>query len=121
MEIIQLTCLHFFPQTMKNLRYKRLKYDFITTALNLSAVQKLDNCRTSIIRPFACNTKRPSVKQSIKRQVCSNFQTRCTPRRDTPLGFSDDLSSVENLVLCFSDEVYPKTRLGPLFFRQGVP
>ena len=27
-----------------------------------------------IIRSFVCNTKRPSVKQSIKRQVSSNFQ-----------------------------------------------
>ena len=28
----------------------------------------------SIIRSFVCNTKRPSVKQSIKWQVSSNFQ-----------------------------------------------
>ena len=71
----------------------------------------------------------------MKRQVCSNVQTRCTPRWDTPPSFSDDLSSLENLALCFSDEVYPKMRwtppvfqmtcphveLGPLFFRWGVP
>ena len=29
---------------------------------------------TWIIRSFVCNTKRPSVKQSIKLQVSSNFQ-----------------------------------------------
>ena len=27
-----------------------------------------------IIRSFVCNTKRPSVKQSVKQQVSSNFQ-----------------------------------------------
>ena len=30
-----------------------------------------------IIRSFICNMKRPSVKQSIKWQVCSNFQMKC--------------------------------------------
>ena len=30
--------------------------------------------RSNVIRSFVCNTKRPSVKQSIKRQVSSNFQ-----------------------------------------------
>ena len=31
---------------------------------------------TIFIRSFVCNTKRPSVKQSIKWQVCSNFQMK---------------------------------------------
>ena len=33
----------------------------------------LDNF-TDLIRSFVCNMKRPSVKQTIKQQVSSNFQ-----------------------------------------------
>ena len=30
----------------------------------------------NLIRSFVCNRKRPSVKQSIKQQACSNFQMK---------------------------------------------
>ena len=37
-----------------------------------------------IIRSFVCNTKRP-VKQSIKQQVCPNFQMKCTDKMYPPI------------------------------------
>ena len=40
--------------------------------------------KKSLVRSFICNMKRPSVKQSIKQQVCSNFQMK----------YSDKLSDI---------------------------
>ena len=53
----------------------------IVITLQLTVCMQLE-CSFSIIRSFICNMKRPSVKQSIKQQVRSNFQIY--------LGKSDD-------------------------------
>ena len=45
------------------------------------------NVSSVIIRSFVCNTKRPSVKQSIKWQACSNFQISRTLRQADPPPF----------------------------------
>ena len=39
---------------------------------------------TYLVRSFVCNTKRPSVKQSVKWQVSSNFQIYLGKTDDYP-------------------------------------
>ena len=75
-----------------------------------------------LVSSFVCNTKRPSVKQSIKQQVCSNIQMSCTLRwADPPCEtVSDSRSS-----LCWSTSsmiTHSKwlAELGEVF-RWGVP
>ena len=51
----------------------------------------------SLFRSFVCNTKRPSAKQSMKSQVCSNFQMKCP---DQLSGISPQLSDEVNKMKC---------------------
>ena len=59
----------------------------------------------SIIRSFVCSTKRPSVKQSVKQQVSSNFQIYPGKTDDRPP--SQSLKWSQQLYIVYSFMCYP--------------
>ena len=50
----------------------------IITIITLKETYIHNSFSVGIIRSFVCNTKRPSVKQSMKRQVSSNLADKPT-------------------------------------------
>ena len=57
-----------------------------------------------LVRSFLYDTERPSVKQSIKQQVCSNFQMSCTLRRATPPGWNCQWQQIKSLLIYVFNE-----------------